>query len=136
MNAKQWAMILHFSVFSAYVIPIAGLVAPILIWQLKKTELPEIDSHGKVVLNWFISCIIYLVVCVILSFAMIGIPLLIVLGVLSIIFPIIGGIKANNGELWKYPISIQFFRTSSERKRPRKRRPKNEEDENVSLDES
>ena len=29
---------------------------------------------------------------------------------ISIVFPIIGGIKANNGELWKYPLSIQFLK--------------------------
>jgi uncharacterized Tic20 family protein len=114
MNDKQWAMILHFSVFAAYVIPLAGLVAPILIWQLKKTELPEIDAHGKVVLNWIISSIIYAVVFVLLKFLLIGIPLLIVLRLLCIIFPIIGGIKANNGELWKYPLSIPFLKWQSE----------------------
>ena len=36
--------------------------------------------------------------------------LIYVLTALCIIFPIIGGIKANNGELWKYPLSIQFFK--------------------------
>jgi uncharacterized Tic20 family protein len=39
----------------------------------------------------------------------IGVPLLIILGVLGIIFPIIAGIKANNGEVWKYPGAIGFF---------------------------
>ena len=110
MNAKQWAMLLHFSLLAGFVVPFAGLVVPIIIWQLKKTEFPEIDDHGKVVVNWMISGIIYAVVCSLLSFILIGIPLLIVLGALAIIFPIIGGIKANNGELWKYPLSIPFLK--------------------------
>ena len=113
MNAKQWAMALHFSVLSGFAIPIAGLVAPIFIWQLKKTEFPEIDAHGRVVVNWIISTIIYAAVCLLLSFVLIGIPLLIVLGVLCIIFPIIGGIKANDGDLWKYPLSIKFLKYES-----------------------
>lgn len=62
MNAKQWAMFLHFSILAGFVIPIAGLIVPIIIWQIKKTELPEIDAHGKVVANWIISAIIYGVV--------------------------------------------------------------------------
>jgi uncharacterized protein len=34
----------------------------------------------------------------------------VILGVLSVIFPIIGGIKANQGEVWEYPLSFKFIR--------------------------
>jgi hypothetical protein len=108
-ETRTWAMFLHFSLLAGYVVPMAGLVAPIIIWQVQKDKLPGIDEHGKVAANWLISLIIYLVASLLLSFIFIGIPMLIVLGVLSIIFPIIGGIKANNGHLWKYPLSIPFF---------------------------
>jgi uncharacterized Tic20 family protein len=77
---------------------------------VKKDELPGIDVHGKNVANWILSKIIYAVISLILVLAIIGIPLLIALGVISIIFPIIGAIKANNGEVWKYPLSIPFFK--------------------------
>jgi uncharacterized protein len=111
MNAKQWAMILHFSLIAGFVIPFAGLVAPILIWQLKKEEFPELDAHAKVVINWMISALIYGFVCFLLVFVVIGFPLLVVLGILCVVFPIIGGIKANDGTLWKYPMSIQFLKS-------------------------
>jgi uncharacterized Tic20 family protein len=39
----------------------------------------------------------------------IGFGLLMILGVLSIVFPVIAGIKANNGEVWRYPLSIRLF---------------------------
>jgi len=110
MNERQWAMLLHFSLLAGFVVPFAGLIVPIIIWQLKKDEFPGIDAHGKVVVNWMISGIIYGAVCSLLIFILIGIPLLIVLGALAVIFPIIGGIKANNGELWKYPLSIPFLK--------------------------
>ena len=97
-ETRLWGMLLHLSVFAGYAIPIAGLVAPIVIWQVRKVDLPQIDVHGKIVVNWIISM------------ALIGIPLLILLGVLGLVFPIIGGIKANNGEAWEYPLSIQFFK--------------------------
>ena len=62
----MWGLFLHLSIFAGYVVPIAGLVATILIWQLKKDELPDIDAHGKNALNWFISDIIYFAVSIIL----------------------------------------------------------------------
>jgi uncharacterized Tic20 family protein len=39
----------------------------------------------------------------------IGIPLLVAVAVLSIVFPIVAAIKASNGEVWKYPLTIRFF---------------------------
>jgi len=113
MNAKQWAMLLHISLLAGFVVPIAGLVVPILIWQLKKAEFPELDAHGKVVVNWLISALIYGAAGFVLSFVLIGIPLLIVLMIICVVFPILGGIKANNGELWKYPLSIPFLKPES-----------------------
>jgi uncharacterized Tic20 family protein len=109
-QTRQWAMFLHLSLLAGFVVPIAGLVAPIVIWQLKKTELPGIDVHGKNALNWIISDLIYVIVGVILIFAIIGIPLLFALAIVSIIFPVIAAIKANNGEVWKYPMSITIIK--------------------------
>jgi hypothetical protein len=91
-------------------LPLAGWVAPILIWQLKKAEMPALDAHGKVVTNWILSQLIYFTVSVILIFVVVGIPLILVLVLIGVIFPIIGGIKANDGIVWQYPLSIRFLK--------------------------
>jgi len=106
----QWGLFLHLSLLAGHVVPLAGWIAPILIWQLKKEEIPALDAHGKVAANWIISSLIYATVCVILIFVVVGIPLLIVLALLGVIFPIIGAIKAANGEVWQYPLSIRFLK--------------------------
>lgn len=108
-ETRTWSMWLHLSLLAGFIVPLAGLVAPVVIWQLKKVDLPGIDVHGKITLNWILSFVIYFVLAGILSFVLIGIPLLAVLGVLAVIFPLVGGIKANNGEAWRYPLSIRFF---------------------------
>ena len=109
-QVRQWALVLHLSLLAGFLIPLAGMVAPIIIWQLKKEEMPGLDAHGKVVANWIISSIIYGGVSVLLIFVLIGIPLILLLCLVGVIFPIIGGIKAGDGEVWKYPMSITFFR--------------------------
>jgi len=109
-ETRQWAMLLHLSQLAGYVIPFAGLIAPIIIWQMKKEQLPGIDVHGKIVANWIISSVIYFSICFVLSFLLIGIPMLIALTIVSIVFAVIGGIKANSGEVWKYPLSISFLK--------------------------
>ncbi len=110
LQTRQWALFLHLSLLAGFIVPLLGLVAPIVIWQLKKTELPGLDVHGKIVMNWIISLILYAVISALLIVVVIGIPLLIALGIVCIIFPIIGGIKANNGEVWHYPLSMEFLR--------------------------
>ncbi len=110
ITSNQWGLFLHLSQFAGGVIPLAGFIAPVLIWQLKKADFPELDLHGKNVANWLISLFIYACVCVVLTVVGIGILGLIVLAILGIVFPVIGAIKANNGEIWKYPLSISFLK--------------------------
>ncbi len=72
--------------------------------------MPALDAHGKMVANFMISCLIYAVVSFVLTFVLIGILGFIALAVIGVVFPIIGGIKANSGELWEYPLTIKFLK--------------------------
>ena len=109
MDEKTWTILLHLSQFCGFLIPLAGLVVPIVLWQIKKKESPLIDQHGRIVANWMLTAFIAGVVFFMLSFILIGIPLLVLLGVLCIVFPIVGAIKANDGIAWPYPGSYRFF---------------------------
>jgi uncharacterized Tic20 family protein len=108
-EVREWCMILHLSLFAGHAVPLGGIIAPIVLWQMKKDEMPEIDEHGRNAVNWVISNIIYLLVCIALCFVFIGFPLLIVLAVLNVVFPAIAAVKANEGRVWKYPLAIPFF---------------------------
>jgi uncharacterized Tic20 family protein len=109
-EANQWGMFVHFGIFAGYIIPIAGLVVPLILWQIKKDEYPIVDRHGKVVSNWMLSAFIYSLICIPLTLVAIGILGFIAIGIVSIVFAIVGGIKANSGEVWEYPGSIKFFK--------------------------
>lgn len=108
-NIRQWTLILHLSQYAGLIVPFANLVAPIVIWQLKKNEMPELDAHGKHVVNWQISMLIYAAVSAVLMLVLVGFLMLGILAILYLVFPLIGSIKANNGELWHYPLTIKFF---------------------------
>lgn len=110
-DVNTWCMLIHLSQFCGYLIPLAGMIVPIVLWQMKKKQSDLIDTHGRIVVNWLITEVIFAVAFVLLCLVLIGIPLLIALGVVGIVFPIVGGVKANNGEVWPYPCSIRFFRT-------------------------
>lgn len=111
-DAKQWCLYLHFSQLINLIVPGLGIAAPIIIWQIKKEQFPELDPHGKMVTNWLISLLIYSLIAAVAAFATcgIGMVLFIPVGLVAIVFPIIGGIKANNGILWKYPLTLTFIK--------------------------
>ena len=110
MNERTYCMLLHFSVFAGCAAPLAGLIVPIVLWQLKKNEMPSVDEHGKMVMNFILSSLLYGVVFFALSFAIIGLPLMIALSIACVVLPIIGGIKASEGILWQYPLIINFVK--------------------------
>lgn len=109
-DQRQMGMFLHLSSLAfALVFPI-GIVLPIVLWQTQKEKMPALDEHGKMVTNWMISATIYGIVSFILMFVLVGFLTGAAVWLMAIIFPIIGGIKANNGEFWDYPLTIKFLK--------------------------
>ena len=110
-ETRQWAMFIHFSILAGWVVPLAGLIVPVLLWQLKKDELPGIVPHAHVVMNWILSSLVYFLICVVLMFVVVGLLGFMALGLATIVFAILGGIKANEGVVWPYPGTIiKFFK--------------------------
>jgi uncharacterized protein len=109
-DEKQMGLFLHLSQLANLLIPFAGIVAPIIIWQTQKDKMPALDAHGKMVTNWLISSLIYWVVSGVLAIVLIGFLGMLALVIMGIAFPIMGGIKANNGEFWEYPLTIKFLK--------------------------
>lgn len=107
---KQMGMFLHLSGLAFAIVFPLGVVLPIILWQTQKDKIPALDEHGKMVTNWMISATIYGVVSFVLMFVLIGFLTGLAVWLMAVIFPIVGGIKANNGEFWQYPLTIKFIR--------------------------
>ena len=107
---RQMGMFIHLSQLANIIVFPLGIIVPIVLWQTQKEKMPALDAHGKEAVNWMISETIYMIASIILIFALVGIILLPVVALIGIIFPIIGGVKANNGELWQYPMTIKFLK--------------------------
>ena len=51
-DEKMWAMLTHISTFAVFVFPVGNIIAPLIIWLIKKDEFPLVDDQGKEVLNF------------------------------------------------------------------------------------
>jgi uncharacterized Tic20 family protein len=107
---KQWAMFAHLSALVGFIIPLGSIIGPLVIWQMKKAEMPFVDDQGKEALNFQITALIAIVVCFVLMFVLIGMLLLPLVALAVLILTIIGGIKANNGEAYRYPFAIRLIK--------------------------
>jgi len=113
-SARQWAVILHLSALAGLVIVGFGhVLGPLVIWLLKKNELPSLDEVGKNVLNFQISWSIWFLVSGVV--AAIGscliVPLALPVGtfIAWLAFLINGAIKASNGVNVSFPLTIRFL---------------------------
>ncbi len=107
---RNWSMFIHLSQLLNIIIPFAGLVAVIVLWQLKKEESTYIDMHGKMVANWVLSYYLYGILAFLLIYFGIGIVLLFLLKIAVFVLAVIGAINANNAKNWKYPLTINFIK--------------------------
>lgn len=109
MEEKTFLMLMHLSQLAGVVVPGAGFALPIVMWATNKDQSQEVDRHGKVILNWMLSALIYSFICFVLIFIVIGIFAFFALMITNLIFAIMGAVKANEGILWRYPLCITFF---------------------------
>ena len=86
---------------------VAPLLAPLIIWLVKKDDSPFVASHAKESLNFQLTLII---ACIILFVTIIGILLLWLVGIIGLVLVILAAIKANEGKLYRYPFCIRFIK--------------------------
>ncbi|MCX7550369.1 DUF4870 domain-containing protein [Xanthomarina sp. F2636L] len=107
---NQLIVITHLSQLLTFVTGFGGLIVPLILWATQKDKVLEMDEQGKRIINFQLSMLIYAIICIpaiiLLGLGIIG---LIVIGFISLIFPIINAIKANNGESPSYPLSFNFI---------------------------
>jgi len=112
-DARMWAMFCHLGGLAGLIpiTPVFGsIIAPLIIWQIKKNEFTFVDEHGKEAVNFQISILLYSVICIPFIFICIGTIMLVAVGIFDIVCLLIGAVKANNGEHYRYPICIRFIK--------------------------
>lgn len=103
-------MLCHLLAFSGFIIPFGSILGPLVMWLIKKDQSPFVNDQGKESLNFQISIVIYSLVAAILCLIFIGFLLLIAIGIVWLIFVIMASVKANEGKMYRYPLTIRFIK--------------------------
>ncbi|WP_242203570.1 DUF4870 domain-containing protein [Aestuariivivens insulae] len=107
---NQLIVITHLSQLITLVVGFGSLLLPLILWLTQKEKVYKMDEHGKNIVNFQLSLLVYCLICIplILLFGL-GILGFIVLGIISVVFPIVNAIKASKGETPQYPLSLNFI---------------------------
>jgi len=109
-DERTWGMFCHLIAFSGFIIPFGSIFGPLVIWLIKKDEMPFVDDQGKESLNFQLTMLIAFIISFILVFVLIGFILMGILLIYEIIVLIIASIKANDGVKYRYPYVIRFIK--------------------------
>lgn len=107
---NTWALIAHLSGFAGFVIPFGNILAPLLIWLLKKQESAFVEKEAKEALNFQISVSIYTVIAAILVIVLLGFILVPVLLLFDVIVMVLAAISVASGTPYRYPLTIRFIK--------------------------
>ena len=108
-DAKMWGMLAHISALIASVIGLS-FVGPLVVWMMKKNEMPFVDDQGKEALNFQITVLIAVVVAAATICVGIGFILLPAIGLAALVLTIIAAIKANEGVAYRYPFAVRLVK--------------------------
>ena len=109
-DERTWGLLAHLSALSGFVVPLGNVLGPLIVWQVKKNEMPFVDDQGKEALNFQITVAIIAIICLVLVLILIGILLLWALALANLVFIIIAALAANNGQAYRYPFAFRFIK--------------------------
>jgi uncharacterized Tic20 family protein len=103
------AVVMHILGLAGFVFPFGNIIAPLILWLVKRSTSPLLDRTGKEVLNFQISFTIYAAIAGVLFFVLVGFLILPAIAILWLVFIIIAAIKTGNGEEYRYPLTIRML---------------------------
>jgi len=103
-------MLAHLTAFSGFLIPLGSVIAPLIVWLVKRDQSPFVADQGKEALNFNISVLLAGVICGVLVWIFIGILLGVALFIFWLAMTIIAGIKASEGVRYRYPFTLRLVK--------------------------
>lgn len=106
---RTWGILVHATAFVGFVVPFGNIIAPLLIWAIKKEDSRFVDENGKQAINFQITWTILLIGALISVILVVGILLLPILLLTWIILVCLAILRASEEEVYEYPLTIEFL---------------------------
>ena len=109
-DERTWGMLAHLTAFSGFLIPFGNIIAPLIVWLVKRDQSQFVADQGKESLNFNITVLLAGVVCWALVYVLIGILLGVALFFYWLAMIIVAGIKASEGIRYRHPFTLRLIK--------------------------
>ena len=134
-SERYWAASAHFfalalALMTAWIAGVAGILGAGIVYLLKHDDSPFVAQHAKEALNFNLSMLLYSLVAIVLAIVLVGTTVLTlgigiivtgpagillmlaaaVIALMWLVCSVLAGVKALNGEPYRYPLSLRFLR--------------------------
>ena len=89
---------------------IGGVLVTMGLWLIKRDSSSFVNDQGKEALNFQLSLLVYLFLCIVLTFFVVGIFILIPLAFFALIAVVVAAVKVSDGQRFRYPLCIRFIK--------------------------
>ncbi|MDB6136747.1 MAG: hypothetical protein JWM59_4990 [Verrucomicrobiales bacterium] len=86
------------------------VVGPLIVWYLRRDGTAFLEHHGKEALNFQITVILAVMVCIILAFVVIGALLMPVVSIAAGILTLLAALGALDGKYYRYPFALRLIK--------------------------
>lgn len=110
---RKWMLLLHGSPFLGLIIPFASILFPLFLWIHKADDNKTYNEHGKAIINFHCSIILYFIISLLLFFPFPGFNFFLTgaIFLLGITTSIINIMSALSNNTYNYPLSIPFLKS-------------------------
>jgi uncharacterized Tic20 family protein len=105
---RTWAMFAHLSAFSGHFIPFGHIIGPLVIWILRRDDMPFAAEQAREALNFQITMTIYAAGCLALFFLFVPLFALPAIWLADVVLTIVAAVKASDGKPYQYPATLRL----------------------------
>jgi len=127
---RTWAMLCHLSAFTGLVFPLGHVLAPLILWLIKRESSPYIADQGREAVNFQISMSLYIAIAFLFNIVLVGfgirmpsmsmalmgnmqllsMPVMAAVMLFGFGMVIYAAIRVNRGVLFRYPLTLRFVK--------------------------
>ncbi|MEM9056368.1 MAG: DUF4870 domain-containing protein [Pseudomonadota bacterium] len=107
-DERTWGMLSHLSALAGFIIPFGSVIGPLVVWLMKREEMPFVADQGKEALNFQITMLLASLAALVLVLILVGILLLFALMIFNLVITIVAAVRANDGVRYRYPFALRL----------------------------
>ena len=104
-NEKIWSLLSHLSGFIG-----VPFLLTLVVYLSMRGDSPYVTDNAREALNFHLSVVIYCLCCLPLTLVLIGAPLMVLIGLASLVLSIIAAVKAADGDCYRYPLTLRLVK--------------------------